>query len=95
MKKSKCQYGYPIILIFLILIILYQTIFGEGGIIQLRRMERNLEAIKASTERIKKENESLKKEIKLLQSDEKYIEKIAREELGLVREGEVIYKKGK
>jgi cell division protein FtsB len=58
-------------------------------------MERNLEAIKASTERIKRENETLKKEIKLLQSDDKYIEKIAREELGLVREDEVIYKKGK
>lgn len=91
MKKSKRRHGYLIILIFLILLILYQTIFGKRGIIQLRRMKRNLEAIKASAERIKRENESLKKEIKLLQTDEKYIGKIAREKLGLVQEGEVIY----
>jgi len=37
------------------------------------------------------EREQLKKEIQLLQTDE-YIERIARDELGLVKPGELVYK---
>ena len=95
MKELKGSYKYVLILIFVILIIAYYTIFGERGFLQLRKMERNLEEIKVSTERIKKQNESLKNKIHLLQDDKQYIEKIAREELGLVRKDEFIYKKEK
>jgi cell division protein FtsB len=77
----------------MILIIAYYTIFGERGILQMRRLGRNLENIRASTQKLKEENEDLKREIRLLQEDEDYIERLAREELGLAREDEIIYKK--
>ena len=37
------------------------------------------------------ENLKLKEEVKRLQQDKRYIEEIARKELGMVKEGEVIY----
>jgi len=94
MNKLKGRVKYLIVLFFIILMITYYTIFGERGILHLQKLRSDLESIKTSSEKIKKENERLKKEIKLLQNEEQYIDKIAREELGLVKEDEIIYKKG-
>jgi len=93
MKEKKRRYTYLIVLGFMILLIAYYTIFGERGILRMRKLGRNLESIRASTQNLKEENEGLKSEIRLLQEDEDYIEKIAREELGLAREDEIVYKR--
>ena len=93
MKEKKRRYTYLIVLVFMILLIAYYTIFGERGILKTRKLGRNLENIRASTQRLKEENEGLKREIRLLQEDDDYVEKIAREELGLAREDEIIYKR--
>jgi len=61
--------------------------------LKLRKVEQESEKVKAASEKIKIENERLKKEIKLLQGDRKYVEKVAREELGMTRKDEIIYKK--
>jgi cell division protein FtsB/cell division protein DivIC len=42
--------------------------------------------------RLEEENQKLKEEVKRLQSDKRYIEEIARKELGMVKEGEIIYR---
>jgi len=92
MKGQKRRYPYLIVLAFVILVIAYYTIFGERGILQMRKLGHNLENIRVSTEKLKEENDGLKKEIRLLQEDEDYVEAIAREELGLAKEDEIIYK---
>lgn len=92
MKILKGKFKY-LLLVFIILITTYFTIFGERGILQLRKLEQETKTIKASAEKIKEENERLKKEIKLLKNDKQYIEKVARKELGLVKKDEIIYKK--
>ena len=38
------------------------------------------------------EQTKLKEELRLLKDDPEYLEKIAREKMGLIREGEVVYK---
>lgn len=92
MKEQKRQYTSLLVLILVILVIAYYTIFGERGILQIQNLGRLLADIRASTEKLKEENEGLKREIRLLQEDEAYIERIARQELGLAREDEIIYK---
>jgi cell division protein FtsB len=92
MKGQKRRYTYLILLVFMILLIAYYTIFGDRGILKMRKLGNNLENIRASTQKLQEENEGLKREIRLLQEDEEYIERIAREELGLAREDEIIYK---
>jgi cell division protein FtsB len=42
--------------------------------------------------RLQRQNAKLAKEKKLLESDPAYLEKVAREKMGLVREGETIYR---
>jgi cell division protein FtsB len=92
MKKLKAKIQV-LLLIFFIFLIAYWTIFGDNGILKLRKIEQENEQVKAASEKIKTENERLKKEIKLLREDKKYVEKVAREDLGMTRKDEFIFKK--
>ena len=50
------------------------------------------ERIKSKVEGLKSTNEGLKKRIETLKKDKLYIEKIAREELGMIKQGEKVYR---
>jgi cell division protein FtsL len=94
MKEPKGRWKYLVVLVLIILLVItYYTVFGERGVLELRKLERTVEEAKAKTEEVKMENERLKQEIQRLQSDQQYIEKLARQELGLARKDEMIYKK--
>ncbi|MDD5454247.1 MAG: septum formation initiator family protein [Candidatus Ratteibacteria bacterium] len=77
------------------------TFFLLGGILlyllipnysALSRYRKDREALNIRIQQLEKENESLKAEIEKLKTDPLYIEKIARKELGMTRQGEVIYR---
>jgi cell division protein FtsL len=57
---------------------------------QLSNMRHEAESLRAREATLKAENERLRQEQSLLQSDA-YIEKVAREDLGLVKPGETPY----
>ena len=78
-----------ILIAFLILGIL--TFFGEKGIFHLLRLQKEVARIKERNIKLEEENQKLREEVKRLQSDKRYIEETARKELGMVKEGEVIY----
>jgi len=67
------------------------TFFGEKGIIHLLRLQKELDRIKESNIKMGEENQKLREEVKRLQYEKRYIEEIARKELGMVKEGEIIY----
>jgi len=56
----------------------------------LMKLDNKYKELKAKAADVLKENESLKKTLEEVNSDS-YIEKIAREKLGLVKKGEIIY----
>ena len=88
MKKRRI-----LILIFISLVILGSlTFFGEKGIFNLFRLRKEVARIKEKNLQLEEENQKLKEEVKRLQSDKRYIEEIARKELGMVKEGEIIYR---
>ncbi len=66
--------------------------FGERGFVHLyhTEMERqdNIEKIR----RLADENRTLREEIDRLRNDLKYVESVARRELNLIRENEIIYR---
>lgn len=67
------------------------TFLGEKGIFNLLRLRKEVVRIKEKNSQLEVENQKLKEEIKRLRSDKRYIEEIARKELGMVKEGEIIY----
>jgi len=80
-----------IIILFLFLIFGFFTVFGDKGILHLFRLQEELARIKEANIKIEEENRKLREEVKRLQVEKRYIEEIARKELGMVKEGEVIY----
>jgi len=75
----------------LFLILGLVTFFGENGILHLLRLKKEMGQIKEANLQLEKENEVLKEEVRKLKQEKKYIEEIARKELGMVKEGEIIY----
>ena len=64
---------------------------GERGLMNVLSMRQELQKIDESNKIIHQENESLKEYSYLLKNDIHVIENIAREELGLLKSGEVVY----
>ena len=67
-------------------------IFGAHGFIAMRRTQKEIEEIRDQIGKINTENKSLTDQVNSLKTDPKAIERIAREDMGLARPGELIYK---
>jgi len=74
------------------LMLLIHDIFGPHGVIAMRRTQREIEQIRQQIGKINAENKSLAEQVNSLKTDPKAIERIAREEMGLARPGELIFK---
>jgi cell division protein FtsB len=66
------------------------AIFNERGMLQVHDQGQKLTALEAEIQKIQAENKSLTEEIHNLRTDRTTIEKLAREELKLVKPGEVV-----
>jgi cell division protein FtsB len=72
--------------------LLVHDIFGPHGFIAMRRTQKEIDEIREQIGKVKEENKSLTEEVNALKSDPKAVERIAREEMGLARPGEIIFK---
>ena len=72
-------------------IILILAIFGPGYL-RLRELRQNNAALLRQIEKISQENEDLAHQVERLESDPFYIEKRARDKMGIGKEGEVRYR---
>ena len=66
-----------------------QAIFGPTGHLEMKRLEEENQSLIRERDVLESENRQVLGEIESLKTDPASIEKIAREELGLVREGEI------
>jgi len=66
------------------------AVFNDKGALQVHARSEKLAAIETETAAIEAENKQLTEEIKSLRTDPNAIEKLAREELKLVKPGEVV-----
>ena len=87
MKKR----SFFLLILVLCLILGLLTFFGDKGVLHLMRLQRELSRIKEESRKVEEENQKLREEVIRLQNEKRYIEEIARKELGMVKEGEIIY----
>jgi cell division protein FtsB len=80
-----------LLILFLLLMSLLIT-FGNRGVVDNYLMSKRLSKLKMQNREIKSENNELKKKITLLRNDINYIEMIARNELGMVKKGDIVYR---
>jgi cell division protein FtsB len=77
---------------FFILSLCVLTAVGERGVLHLWRLRGEKAKLDEENYRLQRENETLRQRISKLHNDNFYLEKLAREELNLVRPGEIIYR---
>lgn len=68
------------------------NLFGAHGFLALRRMQAEAAALRTDLDRLHKENQTLAEQVNGLKTDPKVIERIAREEMGMAKDGELIFK---
>lgn len=91
-KRKRLQYNpsknkLPLLLVIVFLGFL---IFSYGGHLnQLYTMEQELDKIQAQVEELRKKNIELREQLERVKSKD-YVERVAREKLGLIHEGEIL-----
>ncbi len=81
-----------VLLLFLILMGSV-ILFGGRGVLDNYRLHQKLLDLRNGNEEIVAKNDILKKEILLLRNDLRYIEKVARDELGMVKRNDMVYRR--
>jgi cell division protein FtsB len=67
------------------------TVWGDYGLLEIRRQQHEMQRLVHEIDVIEQENARLVREIQRLRTDMSYLEKIAREDLGLVRPKELVF----
>ena len=80
------------LLMIALLVIGFLIIFGKKGLIDNYKLQQRVAELREANQKTLKENARLKQDILLLRKDPKYIERIARDELGMVRKGDTVYR---
>ncbi|MBU4128816.1 septum formation initiator family protein [bacterium] len=91
MAERKGKRPSKVILIAIFLLIFFLAYLFISGYLDLRKVGQRLARIEEENKKLARENKRLEEEIKALEGDPFYIEKIAREELGMVKKGEIVY----
>ncbi|MDT8440587.1 MAG: septum formation initiator family protein [Desulfuromonadales bacterium] len=79
---------WPLGIVFLILGF---AIFGERGLLHLHKMTVQKTALMNELAEVEARNEALREQIIRLRGDRTYIERLARTELGMVRDDELVF----
>ena len=74
-----------------VLYLLSSFIFGEMGLIKYYRMQAQYNSLTQEIATLKQDNARLLKDVHALKTDPDYLEILARDKLGLARQGEIVY----
>ena len=75
-------------LIVILISLIRDIFFGQFSFQENEKLETLIDKKEDELVKISEENETLKDEIKLLKNNDEYVEHVARENLGLIKEGE-------
>lgn len=82
---------WPFFAAVAVILFILVAVFGERGIVRELQYRRQKDALAAELRTVEEENRRLRQEIEALRSNGRYVEAIARKELGMVKPDEIIY----
>ena len=86
--KKFFRYLALVLLIIFLISLIRDIFFGQFSFQENEKLENLIDKKEDELIKISEENETLKDEIKLLKNNDEYVEHVARENLGLIKEGE-------
>jgi cell division protein FtsB len=82
----------PLLFVALAVVGAYLFLSGEDGFVRVRAKKEELVQLRQRVVTLETQNDSLRHRLWQLDNDVDYIEKVAREEFGMVRPGESVYR---
>jgi cell division protein FtsB len=79
------------LLIFVAIVLVVDAVVGDKGLVQTIRARRQHAELRSTLSGLREGNTKLREEIRRLREDPGTIESIAREDLGLIRPGELLF----
>tara|TARA_B100002052_G_scaffold209045_1_gene191083 strand:+ start:330 stop:626 length:297 start_codon:yes stop_codon:yes gene_type:complete len=86
--KKFFRYLALVLLLVILISLIRDIFFGQFSFQENEKLETLIDKKEDELVKISEENETLKDEIKLLKNNDEYVEHVARENLGLIKEGE-------
>jgi len=83
--------GLQLLLIFVTLVLVIDALIGDKGLTESMNARRQYRELQASLDQLRQENAALRDETRRLNEDPATIESLARQELGLIRPGEIVF----
>jgi cell division protein FtsB len=83
--------GLHVLLIFITVVLIVDALVGEKGLMQSMTARRQYQQLQGSLDELRRENAVLREEMRRLNEDPATIESLARQDLGLIRPGEVVF----
>ncbi|MFN2288973.1 MAG: cell division protein FtsB [Chromatocurvus sp.] len=80
------------VLVGLLILLQYRLWFADGSLAERKRLQQQVESSERENALLRERNDALSREVLELQSGNAVVEERAREELGLIREGEIFYR---
>lgn len=80
-----------VLLVFVTLVLIINALVGERGLTETLRARKKHQELVTAIDRLKTENARLRDEARRLRSDPATIEALARQELGLIKPGEMLF----
>ena len=76
----------------LLLLVFMNGVFGENGYLATRRARSDAERLRKEIQQLNEENRQLAGDVRALKTDPAAVERVAREEMGLARPGELVFR---
>jgi len=92
-RSRRARWKVPLIAagVLLALYFLVTRVMGEMGVVKYYRMKAQSTALTEEIAKLKQDNGRLRKEVFSLKNDSAYLERVARDKLGLARPEEIVY----
>lgn len=81
----------PWLPIAVVAVVLAFALFGDRGFLSLFKLKRQQGELQQQLSQVEAVNDGLRQQITALSSDRQHLERLARAQLGMVREDEIVY----
>jgi cell division protein FtsB len=90
-RNSRNKKALIAVAVLAVLYLLVSFIFGEMGLIKYYRMKAQYNSLTQEISTLKQDNARLLRDVHALKTNPDYMEILARDKLGLARQGEIVY----
>lgn len=90
-EPEKSGKRLPVFPVLIVLLLLGLAVFGDKGLVKVIKLNGHRASLELEVARLEQVRDELHQEIEALNSDHRYLERLARRELGMVKDDELVY----